>query len=83
MRIAIVTYAAGVGFLVKSANENAGQLYKPDVQALLERGVQFRVCSASIGFRDIPKDQILDAIALVPSGTVRLFAGKVSKVSFT
>ena len=72
MQIAVVTYAAGVDFLLKGAKDKRGQLYEPDVQALMEKGVHFRVCAATLGFRDIPKGQVLDGITLVPSGTYEI-----------
>jgi hypothetical protein len=72
MQIAVVAYAAGVDFLLKGAEDKRGRLYKPDVQALMEKGVQFRVCSATLGFRDIAPDRVLDGIKLVPSGTYEI-----------
>ena len=69
MQIAIVTYAAGVDFLLKAAKDKKGRLYETDLQALIKKGVHFRVCSATLGFRGIAKDQVLDGITLVPSGT--------------
>ena len=68
MQIAIVTYAGGVDFLLKGAK----RLYETDVQALIGKGVNFHVCSATLGFREIAPDQVLDGIKLVPSGTYEI-----------
>lgn len=64
--------AAGVDFLLKGAEDRNGRPYEPDVQSLLEKGVHFSVCSATLGFRDIEKGQVLDGVKLVPSGTYEI-----------
>lgn len=69
MKIAMVAYADGVDFLLRGASDRNDKPYAPDVQALLKRGVQFKVCSATLRFRDIPKDQVLDGMEFVPAGT--------------
>ena len=48
MQIAVVTYAAGVDFLLKGAKDKRARLYEPDVQALMEKGV-FTVMSIAPG----------------------------------
>ncbi|WP_461516819.1 DsrE family protein [Porticoccus sp.] len=69
MQIAMVAYAGGVDFLLKGATDKRGNAYEPDVKALLASGVHFKVCKTTLKFRDIPMDQVLDGMELVPSGT--------------
>jgi hypothetical protein len=70
--ITIVAYANGVDFLLEDAKDRKDQLYAPAVQTLMGKGVQFRVCSATLGFRDIDKSRVLKGISLVPSGTYEI-----------
>jgi intracellular sulfur oxidation DsrE/DsrF family protein len=72
LRIAVVAYAAGVDFLLKGATDSQGRPYEPEVKSLIDKGVQFRVCAATLNFRDIPQDKVLDGVELVPSGTYEI-----------
>ena len=69
MKIAVVAYGAGVDFLLKGARDKDGVPYAPAVQDLIGEGVQFRACSATLGFRDIARDNVLEGIDFVPAGT--------------
>jgi intracellular sulfur oxidation DsrE/DsrF family protein len=72
MKIAVVAYGGGVDFLLKGAKDKDGVPYAPAVQALLSEGVQFRACSATLGFRDIAKDRVLEGVDFVPAGTYEI-----------
>lgn len=69
MKIAVVAYAGGVDFLLKGARDKDGVPYEPAIRDLISKGVQFRACSATLGFRDIPKDKVVEGIDFVPAGT--------------
>ncbi len=69
LKIAVVAYGAGVDFLLKGARDKEGVAYAPAVQDLLGKGVRFRACSATLGFRDIAEDNVLEGIDFVPAGT--------------
>jgi len=69
LKIAIVAYGAGVDFLLKGATDRDDEYYAPAVQELLGQGVQFKVCAATLRFRDIPKSQVLEGMKFVPAGT--------------
>ena len=69
MKIAVVAYAGGVDFLLKGARDKDGVPYEPAIQDLISKGVQFRACSATLGFRDIPKDKVVEGVDFVPAGT--------------
>jgi intracellular sulfur oxidation DsrE/DsrF family protein len=69
IKIAMVTYASGVDFLLKGAHDRKGNAFAPEVAELLQMGVQFKVCLATLRFREIPKEQVLDGLEFVPAGT--------------
>lgn len=79
IQIAVVTYATGVDFLLKGAKDKKGRLYEPEVQSLLKKGVHFRVCSATLGFRGIEEEKVLSGIKLVPSGTYEVIRWQSEK----
>ncbi|GAA5191164.1 DsrE family protein [Ferrimonas gelatinilytica] len=70
--ITVVAYAAGVDFLLQGEQDRQQRLYASDVQALMARGVQFRVCAATLRYREIDKGQVLPGVVLVPSGTFEI-----------
>lgn len=72
MKIVMVTYAGGVDFLLKGAEDKRGEPYAPQVQALLDRGVIFRVCTATLKFRDIPQEEVLPGLQFVAAGTYEI-----------
>ncbi len=67
-KIVVVAYGPGVDFLREGAQDKRGNPYDPAVLSLAERGVAFRVCAATLGARKIPKEELLDPVAVVPSG---------------
>lgn len=38
------------------------------VLSLVNRGVEFRVCAATLGARKVAKEGLIDAVSIVPSG---------------
>ena len=72
MKIAVVAYGAGVDFLLKGARDKDGITYAPAVQDLLDKGVKFRACSATLGFRNIARDSVLEGTDFVPAGTYEI-----------
>ena len=71
-KISIVAYAAGVDFLLKGAVDKHDRAYEDDIRALMDKGVRFKICSATLGFREISEDRVLDNIQQVPSGTYEI-----------
>lgn len=69
MKIAVVAYGGGVDFMLKGAKDRDGVPYAPAIQDLISKGVEFRACSATLGFRDIARDEVLEGIDFVPAGT--------------
>jgi intracellular sulfur oxidation DsrE/DsrF family protein len=67
-KIAFVAYGPGVDFLLKDAKDHRDNPYDHSVQRLVERGVNFRVCAATLAAKSISKTDLLETVEIVPSG---------------
>jgi len=67
-KIVFVVYGPGMDFLIEDTRDKRGNPYDPDVLKLAERGVEFRACAATLGAREIAKEDLLDSVLVVPSG---------------
>jgi len=67
-KIVFVVYGPGVDFLLEDAEDRRGNPYDHSVLTLVERGVEFRVCAATLNARKIAKEDLLDTALVVPSG---------------
>jgi intracellular sulfur oxidation DsrE/DsrF family protein len=67
-RIAFVAYGPGVDFLLDDAKDKRGDPYDHAVMSLIDRGVEFRVCAATLGARNIAREDLLEGVSVVPSG---------------
>ena len=65
-RIVFVTYGPGVDFLLEDAKDTHGDPYDYAVMRLVERGVDFRVCNATLSARKIGKTDLLEEVTIVP-----------------
>jgi intracellular sulfur oxidation DsrE/DsrF family protein len=67
-RVVVVAYGPGVDFLRENAKDKRGNPYDHRVLSLADRGVEFRVCAATLGAKAIAKEDLLDSVEIVPSG---------------
>jgi intracellular sulfur oxidation DsrE/DsrF family protein len=67
-KIVVVAYGPGIDFLLEDARDRRDDSYGYAVMSLIQRGVEFRVCAATLDARKIAKSALLDDIAIVPSG---------------
>ena len=67
-KIVFVTYGPGVDFLLENAKDHRDDPYDYAVMRLIERGVDFRVCNATLTAREISKTDLLEEVNIVPSG---------------
>lgn len=67
-KIVFVTYGPGIDFLLEDAEDRRGNPYDQAVRNLAERGVEFRLCADTLGARSIAREDVLDTVAIVPSG---------------
>jgi intracellular sulfur oxidation DsrE/DsrF family protein len=66
--IVFVAYGPGIDFLLEDAKDRRDDPYDYAVLNLAERGVEFRVCAATLAARDIAKSDLLEVVKVVPSG---------------
>ena len=73
-RIAVVTHANGVDFLMEGAKDakNPNIDYGSLVSALKARGVTFEVCEITLTNRGLKKEQFSMDATFTPSGVVRI-----------
>lgn len=67
-RIVFVAYGSGVDFLLEDAKDSHGDPFEYAVWNLERRGVDFRVCAATLKARGISASDLVDVAEVVPSG---------------
>lgn len=67
-RVVVVAYGPGVDFLREDAKDKRGRPYDHRVLTLADRGVEFRVCAATLGAKEISKEDLVESVVIVPSG---------------
>ncbi len=71
-KISVVTHANGIDFLLDGAKDKAGNEYAANVQELVKRGVDFRVCKITLERRMIDPKRVIEEARLVPSGVAEV-----------
>lgn len=71
-KISVVTHANGIDFLLDGAKDKAGNEYAANVQELVKRGVDFRVCKITLERRMIDAKRVIEEARLVPSGVAEV-----------
>jgi intracellular sulfur oxidation DsrE/DsrF family protein len=67
-KISVVTHANGIDFLLDGAKDKNGNDYVSNVQELVKRGVDFRLCRLTLERRNIDAKKVIEEARLVPSG---------------
>jgi intracellular sulfur oxidation DsrE/DsrF family protein len=67
-KIVFVAFGPGIDFLMDGAKDKRGNPFDYAVLNLAERGVDFRICAATLDARDIDRKSLLDVATVVPSG---------------
>ena len=65
--VAVVGYAGGVNFMLKGARDARGKLYASQLQALVEKGVHFKVCGNTLVQRKLTADTVSPQATVVQS----------------
>ena len=68
VHIVVVTHGKGIDFLLNDAQDKSGNPYEPVVQALKEKGVDFRVCNNTLKSRKLDASAVIPEATIVPSG---------------
>ncbi len=71
-KITVVTHANGIDFLLDGAKDKNGNDYVSNVQELVKRGVDFRVCRLTLERRNIDPKRIIEEAKLVKSGVAEV-----------
>lgn len=71
-KIVVVTNAKGIDFLLTDAQDQEGKLYRPAVQELKSKGVEFRVCNNTLVSRKIEQGRVITDAQIVPSGVAEI-----------
>lgn len=72
VKISVVTHAAGIDFLLTGAKYKGGNLFDANVQELVKKGVDFRVCKITLERRMIDPKKVIEEASLVPSGVAEV-----------
>ncbi len=72
VKIRVVTHANGIDFLLDGAKDKGGNEYVANVQELVKRGVDFRVCKITLERRAIDPKRVIEEAKLVPSGVAEV-----------
>jgi uncharacterized protein len=71
-KIAVVTHAGGIDFLLEGAKDKNGNPYDANVQELVKMGVEFKVCRITLQRRNIDPKRVIEEASLVPSGVAEV-----------
>ena len=70
-KIVVVTHGKGIDFLLNDAKDDKGA-FEPQVAALKEKGVDFRVCRNTLKSRSLTDDAVIMEARVVPSGVAEI-----------
>ena len=71
-KIVIVTHGKGIDFLLDGAADAKGNPFNINVEELMAKGVEFRVCNNTLVSRKIDPKTVLPGAKIVPSGVAEL-----------
>ena len=66
-KIAVVGYSSGIDFMLTNAKDARGNAYELQLQALAERGVEFKVCNNTLKSRNLTSEAVGKQATVVPS----------------
>ncbi len=67
-KIVVVANFEGIKAFTKDAKDMMGKSFSAWVDDFVVQGVEFRVCQQAMDYFKVTKDQMLDAVTVVPSG---------------
>ncbi|HXZ49334.1 MAG TPA: DsrE family protein [Usitatibacter sp.] len=71
-KIVVVAHGKGIDFLLDGAKDKNGNPFDAEVDTLVARGVQFRVCNNTLKSRHIDPKQVIMGAKIVPSGVAEI-----------
>lgn len=70
--IVVVALGDGIQFLLKEAIDRKGTPFAPAVDALVQQGVEFRICMNTLAAHEVPLARVITAAKPVPSGVAEI-----------
>lgn len=71
-KIAFVTHSKGIDFLLVGATDKDGNPHNINVEKLMAKGVDFRVCNNTLVARKIDAKTVLPGSVIIPSGVAEV-----------
>lgn len=71
-KITFVTHSKGIDFLLEGATDKDGNPYIINVEKLMAKGVDFRVCNNTLVSRKIDRSRVIPGAKIVPSGVAEV-----------
>lgn len=71
-KIAVVTHARGIDFLLAGAEDKDKNPYNVIVEDLVSQGVEFKVCNITLERRKIDRSKVIAEATIVPSGVAEV-----------
>jgi len=71
-KIVVVAHGKGIDFLLDGAADKNGNPYNINVEELMAKGVDFRVCNVTLVSRKIDPKTVIPGAKIVPSGVAEL-----------
>lgn len=71
-KVVVVALGDGIRFLLRDAADRNGKPFEPQVAALAEQGVEFRICNNTLTAHDIDKAKVLPQAKIVPAGVAEV-----------
>ena len=68
VKITFVTHSKGIDFLIDGAADKDGNPYNINIEKLMARGADFRVCNNTLVKRKIDPKTVIAGATIIPSG---------------
>lgn len=70
--IVVVTHGKGIDFLLQDATDKDGNPYQANIDELMAKKVDFRVCNNTLKSRKLEANAVVKGAKIVPSGVAEL-----------
>lgn len=71
-KIVVVALADGIRFLLREAVDRNGKPFEPQIAALVENGVEFRICNNTLSAHHVAPERVVPQAVIVPAGVAEI-----------
>lgn len=71
-KITVVALGEGIQFMLDGAKDKNGKPFQSAVDALVAKGVDFRVCNNTLNNHNVPTSKVLKEAKIVPAGVAEV-----------